>query len=82
MPKFNCSYAYDVPCYADFVVEAADEAAAENLIQEALRAGRFQHVTGRLCWENGVDNERVFVSGPQREDRGDETMEQLIANAQ
>jgi hypothetical protein len=67
MPKFLCSYAYDVPCYADFYVEADTEEAAEKLIQEKLESGAFSGVAGNPCWENAGDNERVFVSGEARE---------------
>ena len=63
MPKFVCSYAYDVPCFADFVVEAKSERAALRLIQQALRDGKFANVTAEPCWENGPSNERVFVQG-------------------
>jgi hypothetical protein len=68
MPKFLCSYAYDVPCYADFWVEAPDEAAAEKLIQEKLEGGAFSGIVGSPCWENAGENERVFVSGEAAED--------------
>ena len=68
MPRFLCSYAYDVPCYADFYVEAASEEAAEKLIQEKLEAGAFSGVVGNPCWENAGENERVFLSGEAAED--------------
>ena len=68
MPKFFCSYAYDVPCYADFHVEADSEEAAEKLIQEKLEAGAFSGVAGSPCWENAGENERVFVSCEAAED--------------
>lgn len=68
MPKFLCSYAYDVPVYADFYVEADSEAAARKIIQQKLKAGLFSSVTGEACWENAGENERVFVSGEADED--------------
>ncbi|MFZ3376222.1 MAG: hypothetical protein WA183_11775 [Chthoniobacterales bacterium] len=68
MAKFFCSYAYDVPCYADFYVEADSEEAAEKLIQEKLEAGAFSGVVGNPCWENAGENERVFVSSEADED--------------
>lgn len=68
MPKFLCSYAYDVPCYADFYVEADSEEAAEKLIQEKLEAGVFSGVVGRPCWENAGEIERVFVSSEAGKD--------------
>jgi hypothetical protein len=83
MPKFLCSYAYDVPCYADFYVEADSEEAAEKLIQEKLEAGAFSAVVGRPCWENAGENERVFVSGEAGE--GDDlgvSVDELLFGAQ
>jgi len=67
MPKFLCSYAYDVPCYADFYVEAASAEAAEKLIREKLESGALSGVAGEPCWEN-AGNDRVFVSGEAAED--------------
>ena len=67
MPKYLCSYAHDVPCYADFYVEAKSEEAAEKLIQERLESGAFSGVSGNPCWEN-AGNDRVFVSGEAAED--------------
>ena len=37
MPQFNCSYACDIACYADFVIEARNESAALRKIRKALR---------------------------------------------
>ena len=79
MPTFACSYAYDIACYADFVVEAKSEKAALRRIRKALRAGRFEHVHADPCWENGVDNERVFVSGPATEFTPTTTLEDLAS---
>lgn len=67
MPKFLCSYAYSVPCYFDFVIEAESEEAAERLIKQKLEAGAFSGVAGEPCWEN-ASNDRVFVSGEAAED--------------
>lgn len=36
MPKFVCSYAHDIACFADFVVEAKSERAALRRIKKAL----------------------------------------------
>lgn len=77
MPKFACSYAYDIACYADFVVEAKSEKAALRRIRKALRKGWFENVTANPCWENGADNERVFVSGPATESAPSTTLEEL-----
>lgn len=75
MPKFNCSYAYSVPCYADFMVEAENEEAAEKIIQEALENGCFASVSGDPSWGDTSDD-RVFVSGPT-EHEGSYMMEDL-----
>lgn len=77
MPKFNCSYAYDIACYADFVVEAATEQAALREIRRALRQGRFENVTADPWWENRPDRERVFVQGPASEHAPDPTLDEL-----
>lgn len=77
MPKFTCSYAYDIACYADFVVEAKTEKAAHRKIRKALRDGRFENVTADPCWENGSDNERVFVQGPATEFAPSITLDEL-----
>ena len=67
MPRFVCSYAFDIACYTDFVVEAKTEKAALRQIRQALREGRFEHVHAEPCWENGPANERVFIQGPATE---------------
>ena len=83
MPKFLCSYAYDVPCYVDFYVEADSEEAAEKLIQEKLGAGMFSGVAGSPCWENAGENERVFVSGEAgEEDDLGVSVDELLFGAQ
>jgi hypothetical protein len=64
MPKFLCSYAYDVPAYQDFVVEAETQAQADQLIQAALEDGSFSNVVGDLSFEDAGQNERVWVHGP------------------
>jgi len=77
MPKFVCSYAHDIPCYADFVVEAKSENAALRKIRKALREGKFNGVEAEPWWENGPENERVFVQGPAKEHSTETTFEQL-----
>ena len=78
MPKFVCSYAHDIACYADFVVEASSERAALRLIRKALRDGKFANVDATPCWENGSSNERVFVQGVASEHSPDTTLAELI----
>ena len=64
--RFNCSYAYDISCYADFTVEAKDADEANAIIQNALEDGRFSSVAGEPSWDD-TSNDRVFVSGPSSE---------------
>jgi len=78
MPKFVCSYAHDIACYADFVVEAKNEKAALIQIKKALREGVFKNVETKPAWENGATNERVFVQGVATEYSTDTTLEQLV----
>lgn len=78
MPKFVCSYAHDIACYANFVVEASSERAALRKIRKALRDGKFAKVDATPCWENGSSNERVFVQGPASEHSPDTTLAELI----
>ena len=59
-----CSYAHDVPCYEDFVVEASSEDEAQQKCEAALKAGHFDECSPSPCWDNAPENERVFVSGP------------------
>jgi hypothetical protein len=83
MPKFVCSYAYDVPCYTDFVVEAASEVEAENIIQAALRAGRFATVTAEPNdMDVDLDSQRVFVQGEDTGYGPSTTLQDLCLNDQ
>ena len=81
MPKFLCSYAHDIACFADFVVEAPTERAALRLIRKALRDGKFADVDAAPCWENGSSNERVFVQGEADEHSPETTLAELIGEA-
>jgi hypothetical protein len=80
MPKYNCSYAHDISCYADFVVEAPSEKAALRKTRKALREGKFDKVEAVPAWGNGTANGRIFVHGPAAELATDTTLEQLIEN--
>jgi hypothetical protein len=82
MPKFVCSYAHDLACFADFIVEARSELAAKRIISKALREGKFEGVEATLCWENGVTNERVFVQGVALSFSPTTTLDELIAECQ
>ena len=81
MPKFVCSYAHDIACFADFVVEAKNERAARRIIGRVLRDGKFADVDATPCWENGATNHRVFVQGEAAEHAPDATLEELIREA-
>jgi hypothetical protein len=78
MPQYVCSYAHDISCFTDFVVEAKNEKAALRKIRKALREGRFENVETTPAWENGSTNERVFVQGEATEGESAETLEQLV----
>jgi hypothetical protein len=82
MPKFVCSYAHDIACFADFVVEAKSEAAALRQIRKALREGKFNQVEAAPCWENGSTNERIFVQGAASKHSTETTLEQLTGQAE
>ena len=75
MPKFLCSYAYDVPHYADFTVEAKDISEAEQIVQTVLQNGYFYQVQGQP--DDMHQNKRVLVYG-HADDRTRPTMQQLI----
>ena len=62
MPVYNLSYAYDVPHYADFTIEAKNAKEALAIAKRALEQGKFSSVTGSPCIEN-QHSDRVFCSG-------------------
>ena len=78
MPKFLCSYAHDIACFADFVVEAPSERAALRQLRKALRAGKFVNVDTTPGWENGATNERVFVQRRADEPSTEATLAELL----
>lgn len=80
MPTFVCSYAHDIPCFQDFVVEAKSERAALRLIRKALREGKFANVNTVPWWENGPSNERVFIQGAATEHAPSITFAELIGD--
>lgn len=80
MPKFLCSYAHDLPCYRDFVIEAKSERAAVRVINKALREGKFSNVNAVPWWENGPSNERVFVQGVAGEQAPSTTFGELTGD--
>ena len=57
--KFVISYAYDVPNYADFLVDAKNENEALKKAKAAFSSGKFN---GVYCQpDDTMKNERVFV---------------------
>lgn len=69
-PAWKLSYAFDLPYYADFVIDADTEAEAERIAQALLDAGTLPEIMdghAQACWDNAC-NERVFTSGPDDED--------------
>jgi len=57
--KYVVSYAYDVPHYADFTVEARNEKDALRKAKKALRAGKFTDILGQS--DESAHAHRVFV---------------------
>jgi hypothetical protein len=78
MPKFVCSYAHDIACFADFVVEAKSDKSALRQIRKVLREGKFKNVDATPAWENRTTHERVFVQGVATKHSPETTLEQLI----
>jgi len=66
MKEFLCTFAYDIPHFADFLVKAKNEKHARKIIESALANGKFCRVVGD-AYEN-EENHRVFVSGPATQD--------------
>jgi len=81
--RFAISYAYDVPHYADFIIEANSEAEALRIARAALKAGRFANVCGDPCFDN-MNSERVFCAGAADDTDASPLMDELddIAPAQ
>jgi hypothetical protein len=71
--KYVISYAYDVPHYADFCVEAPNKKIALQMAHEAFRLGRFKDVN---CQPDDTHaNERIFVQS--RAAKYDDNLERL-----
>lgn len=80
LPRFLLSYAYDVPHYADFVVEAQDEEHALAIAQ-ALLADVLPGILddeAEPCFEN-AKGERVFLhDGEQSDNEHYQTLPEII----
>ena len=79
MPKFLCSYAHDIACFADFIVDAKSEKTALRKIRKAVREGKFENVETRPAWENGAANERAFVQGIAGKHSSETTLVELTS---
>lgn len=83
--RWLCSYAYDVPCYRDFVVEAETEEEARQKIEKALADGVFTDVMVKECLDNWIsESERVFVSnqlGPDEDAYDDMLVDGKLVDA-
>ena len=71
--KYVISYSYNLPHYADFVVEARNQKEALRKAKQSLREGRFKEMGGQP--NDTVEDERVFVLKPADED--DESLEHI-----
>jgi hypothetical protein len=71
MKKYTCAYAYDVPHYFEFDVEAESEAEAQRKIDDAFERGIFDHAIATMELE-ATDNYRCVVWGESEEDLSDE----------
>lgn len=60
MPKYIYTYAYKVPHYRDFVIEAKNQREARKTAKQALKDGRFENVHGHTD-DSPRSNERVFI---------------------
>jgi len=63
LKKFVMSYAYDIPHYADFIIEAKDADDAMARATAALALGKFDTVEGDVCYDN-IWAKRVFLQRP------------------
>ena len=77
MPKYSMSYAYDVPSYADFTIEAESATAALKKAKHLLKEGCFDLVTADPNPEFAGDY-RVFLHDDKpTEDDGLPPVEEL-----
>lgn len=82
MPKFECSYAYDISHYFDVVVESKDRDEAQKKLDEALKKNQFAYCTGQP--DDTTCNERAWVQDEITDGITDgmDTLEDVIQEAQ
>lgn len=78
MPRFNLSYACDVPSYANFSIEAESAEAALKEAERLLKEGAFGNVPTEVDW-GWADSYRVFLTSetPTGPDDADEDVSLL-----
>lgn len=62
--RYRCTYAFDVPYYADFHLPAGSQEEAERIAARLLESGQLAEILdghAEKCWDNAC-NERVFSS--------------------
>jgi hypothetical protein len=74
MPKFKMSYAFDVPYYFDFTVEAKTSEEAEKKAKKALRAGVFDKSQSQGDADySSSSRDRVFLNDHDPIPEGEES---------
>ena len=76
LKRYDIAYAYDVPYYVDFTIDATSEREALRIARRALKEGRFASVSGEPCYDN-AHNDRVFSMGRAQDDTEENAMENL-----
>jgi hypothetical protein len=75
LKTYVCAYAYDMPHYVDFKVEAANEKEAKKIIERALREKEFDNVIAEP--DGDIDFMRVFVMQEVTDERDREYLPSL-----
>lgn len=66
MPKFKCTFTYDVPHYAEFVIEAKDAKEAEFKIKRAFQKGKFNDVEAEPDYDCTTGSKVYLVEAAPR----------------
>jgi len=80
--KYLLSYTYEIPCYADFTVDATSKKEALAIAKKALKEGRFDNVFPEPDNEAMGRRPSVFVLDPAPEEDCYDTMEELISDGE